>query len=186
MPDGAAEIRFVTSNKGKLREAREILGREIAAIAIDVDEIQSLDVSKVVREKARRSYGLVKKPVLVEDTGLYIKALNGFPGALIKWALETIGNKGLCEMLGGKDRKAYSETAVCIYDGRRAKIFTGRTDGRVSKSPKGHSTFGWDPIFMPEGKNLTYAEMGGIEKNKISSRAKAFKKLKMHLARTKR
>jgi XTP/dITP diphosphohydrolase len=177
---------FVTSNEGKLKEVSEILGREIAAAGIDVEEIQSLDVCDVVRRKAIRSYDLVGKPVIVEDTGLYIKGLNGFPGALIKWALKTIGNKGLCEMLGSKDRKAYSETAVCIYDGKRVEIFTGRTDGRISKSPKGHSTFGWDPIFIPEGENLTYAEMGGIEKNKISSRAKAFKKLKICLARTKR
>lgn len=180
------EFCFVTSNKGKLKEAREILGRKIVAAGIDVEEIQALDVRDVVKDKAIRSYDLMRRPVMVEDTGLYIKGLNGFPGALIKWALKTIGNKGLCEMLGSKNRSAYSETAICLYDGKNAKIFTGRANGSISKSPKGNSGFGWDPIFIPDGRKQTYAEMGSAEKNRISGRSKALKKLKIYLARAKR
>lgn len=176
------EFCFVTSSEGKLKEARELLGSRLAAVDIDIDEIQALDVRDVVKDKAMRGYAIVNKPIIVEDTGLYIKGLNGFPGALIKWTMMTIGNKGLCGMLGRGARKAYSETAVCLYDGKRAELFVGRTEGSISTSPKGKSSFGWDPIFIPEGRSQTYAEMGIAEKNRISSRAKAFKKLKRHLA----
>ena len=158
------EICFVTSNDGKLKEARALLGSKLAAVEIDIDEIQALDVRDVVKDKAMRSYAIVNKPIIVEDTGLYIKGLNGFPGALIKWALKTIGNDGLCGMLGRGNRKAYSETAICLYDGKKAEIFVGRTDGSISTSPKGKSSFGWDPIFIPEGGSQTYAEMGSAEK----------------------
>ncbi len=178
------ELLFATSNANKLREASRILGRELSRCDLDIKEIQAIEVKDVVREKAREAYLIVKKPVLVEDTGLYIRKLDGFPGALIRWVLGAIGNEGICRLLkDGDDRRAYAETGLCLYDGKEFRTFFGRVDGRITSSPRGSSNFGWDPVFQPDGYGKTFAEMSADEKNAISMRARAFAKLKEHLER---
>lgn len=174
------KICFVTSNENKLREAEDILGLKLEQANIDVREIQSLDVEEVATEKAKEAYKIVKKPVIVEDTGLYIESLNGFPGALIKWVMKSIGNEGICKMVE-EDRKALARTCVCFYDGSELKVFTGEIKGRISDRPRGESGFGWDAIFIPEGYEETFAELGMDVKNKISMRRIAFIKLKEYL-----
>ena len=82
---------FVTANKNKLRGFEEILGMKLEQIEIDLEEIQDIEVEKVVEHKALEAYEKVGKPVIVEDTGLYIEAWKGFPGALAKWVDKTIG-----------------------------------------------------------------------------------------------
>ena len=173
---------FVTSNANKLREASAILGRELSQSDLEIKEIQALEVKDVVREKAREAYLILKKPVLVEDTGLYIKRLKGFPGALIKWVLGAIGNEGICGLLPqGADRSAYAETGLCLYDGKEFRTFFGRVDGKIAASPRGATNFGWDPVFQPDGHERTFAEMSAEEKNAVSMRAAAFAKLKEYL-----
>ena len=131
----------------------------------------------MVEDKAKEAYKWVKKPVIVEDTGLYIYALNKFPGALIKWLLKSIGNKGICKILNSfNNRSAYAKTVICYYDGKHTRFFIGRINGRIAKKPSKGDKFGWDPIFIPEGYNKTFAELGKDIKNKISMRSKAFKK----------
>lgn len=175
-------IYFVTSNGNKFREAKSILHMNIKQLRIEIEEIQSLDVAEVVKDKAAKAYKSVKKPVIVEDTGLYITALNGFPGALIKWVLESIGNQGLCNMLKGKNRGAYAETVICLYNGKSAITFKGRINGTITKTPAGKTGFGWDRIFRPKGHSMTFAQMGPEEKNRISMRMIALKKLERYLA----
>jgi non-canonical purine NTP pyrophosphatase (RdgB/HAM1 family) len=176
------ELIFVTSNSNKFREASAILGRSLSQRRLDLKEIQAIDAKDVVKEKAKDAYSLVKRPVMVEDTGLYIIKLGGFPGALIRWVRGAIGNEGICRLLGeGEDRSAYAETAICVYDGREFRVFSGRVDGTITPSPRGSGNFGWDPIFQPEGHDRTFAEMSADEKNAISMRAKAFAELKEYL-----
>jgi XTP/dITP diphosphohydrolase len=173
-------VYFVTSNKNKFFEAREILGFEIKQVKPEIPEIQSMDVKRVVEDKARKAFERIGKPVIVEDTALYIKSWNSFPGPLITWVIKTMGIEGICKFIG-KDRSAKAEACVCYFDGKRVKTFSGIVKGKISKKPKGARRFDWDMIFIPDGEKRTFAEMEIEEKNKISHRMKAFRKLKRHL-----
>ncbi|MDY6789199.1 MAG: RdgB/HAM1 family non-canonical purine NTP pyrophosphatase [Candidatus Nanohaloarchaea archaeon] len=175
------ELKFVTSNPNKVEEVSDILGREVEQLDLDVDEIQSVELEEVVRSKADRAFESSGTPVMVEDTGLYIKGWNGFPGALIKWMLERLGREGICNALKGEDRSAVASTAVCIHDGEESRVFKGEIEGSIPREPRGESGFGWDPIFIPEGKDKSFAEMTEKEKNSISMRRKAVSKLKEFL-----
>jgi len=175
------ELWFVTSNENKLQETSKFLNMGLSRVDAHLQEIQAINVEDVVKEKSKQAFALVNKPVLVEDTGLYISKLNNFPGALIKWLLDAAGSEGICEMLKGPDRGAYAETYFCMYDGKDFKLFTGRVDERIVEHPKGSGGFGWDNIFQPEGYAVTFAEMSMEEKNKISMRGKALAKLKDYL-----
>jgi non-canonical purine NTP pyrophosphatase (RdgB/HAM1 family) len=177
---------FVTSNKNKLREAQRILGRSLEAVELDIPEVQAVNSTDIVHDKARKAYSKVRKPVLVEDSGLYVNAWNGFPGALIKWFLLHVGTDELCRMLKDKaDRSAYAQTVICFYDGKSYRNFVGRSEGTIAPKPRGKNNFGWDSTFIPKGHKKTFAEMSGTEKDAISHRGHAFRKLKAYLDRNK-
>lgn len=176
---------FVTTNEHKRREAREILGVELEAAAPDVPEVQALDVAEVAASKAGAAYealGSPPHPVIVEDSGLVIRAWNGLPGAFTKWFLSSVGNEGILGMLSGsEDRSATAVCAVAVAgEGGRVDVFVGEVRGAVADKPRGEGGFGWDPIFIPEGQDLTYAEMGE-EKNRDSHRARAFRRVRRRL-----
>lgn len=176
------ELYFVTSNQNKLREAEEILALPLKNTNIDLKEIQAIQVTEVSESKARDAYEKIGKPVVVEDTGLYIKSLSGFPGALIKWLVKSVGNEGVCRFVDTlPSRFAWTETSVSFYDGVEMRTFSGRMNGSITDKPRGNSGFGWDVIFQPKGSNKTLAEMTKEEKNKISHRSQAFRKLKQHI-----
>ena len=105
--------------------------------------------------------------------------MNNFPGALIKFYSEHLGNKGITKFNGGS--KAYAETVIGYHDGKKIHFFKGKINGTIPKKPKGKG-FGWDPIFIPKGFNKSFAEISQEEKNKISMRAKAFKKFKKYFS----
>ncbi len=177
------KIYFVTSNKSKFREARSLLaGIELFRADFDVPEIQSVSLEEVSMDKAKKAYAKLRKPVVVEDTGLFIKELGGFPGALWKWMFVCMGREGTVRMASRfKDRSAYSQTVVCICNGKRIKMFEGKCLGSIAEKARGESEFGFDPIFIPKGYNRTFAEMSEEEKNSILHRGKAFRKLKAYL-----
>lgn len=172
------EALFVTSNPNKAREAADILGLELHSVALDLPELQSLDVAEVAANKAvtaRESLGFPDSPILVEDSGLEIEAWNGMPGALTKWFLKSIGNEGLLKMLSAySDRSARAVCAVAVAhaDGS-VRVFVGEVGGSIAHESRGSGGFGWDPIFVPEGYTKTYAELGA-RKNQDSHRARAF------------
>ncbi len=170
---------FITSRKKKFAEARKILDVPMQQIDLDLPEIQAVEVDEVVRAKARAAWEQTKKPCLVEDTGLYLKALNGFPGALGKWIEKTMGWDGFLDILKlVKNREAYAKCTVCFYDGKKYHLFSGKVEGKISRSLMGDAGFGWDVIFIPKGSSRTFSEMTMEEKNKISHRGKAFRKLR--------
>lgn len=174
---------FVTSNMNKVREAGRILGLEIKHRAISLEEIQSMNAKEVAMGKARAAYAELGRPVIVEDTGLHIKGLRGFPGALVKWVMEGMGYERMCRVVDlCKSREAYAETCVAYYDGKRMRTFTGRIHGSISNMPRGSGNFGWDCIFIPKEFNKTFAEMSTSEKNSMSMRRKAFAKLGRFMA----
>lgn len=173
---------FVSSNAGKVREVEAILGFPIEQLALDLPEIQEIDVEAVVREKAKAAHAAAGRPVVVEDTGLFIDALNGLPGALGRWFLSTIGPAGICSLLpAGAGRGALAKTAVALCDGESVEILTGEVRGVIVPNPRGEGGFGWDSTFQPEGSPHTFAEMDQDEKNRYSMRRKALDQLKARL-----
>jgi len=121
----------------------------------------------------------------VEDTGLFIDALNGFPGALAAYVHKSIGLQGILKLLEGvENRKAHFDAAVAYgAPPGRIWVFTGRVYGRISLKEAGSGGFGFDPLFVPEGFDKTFAEMSLEEKSKISHRALAFRRLGVWIAR---
>jgi non-canonical purine NTP pyrophosphatase (RdgB/HAM1 family) len=170
---------FVSSNAGKVREVESMLGMSVEQLALDLPEIQSLDVEDVVRQKALTAFAQAGRPVVVEDTGLYVDALRGLPGALVRWFLITIGPTGICNLIPtGADRSARARSAVAYCDGATVEVLTGEIMGAITHTPTGSGGFGWDPIFRPDGSPRTFAEMDQDEKNHYSMRRKALEQLR--------
>jgi ribokinase/non-canonical purine NTP pyrophosphatase (RdgB/HAM1 family) len=185
-------ITFVTGNKKKLEEIKQILTKgaeipyEITNQKLDLPELQG-DPVEIAKEKCRLAAKTVNGPVFTEDTSLCFNALNGLPGPYIKWFLDQCGHDGLNKMLDGfDDRSAYAQTIVAYTTGpdEEIHVFDGRTNGKIV-SPRGSLDFGWDPIFEPdEGEGKTYAEMAKDFKNSISHRGRSFEKFRAYLAST--
>ncbi len=203
-------IVFITGNEGKRREVQDILGNdkfEVINVKLDLPEIQSTLVEEVVNEKIKSAYelakgklGEIKKKfneknikiqsiddviIICEDTGLYIKDLNNFPGALIKFYFESIGSEGIIKR--DKNSVAKTECVIGIIKyGKIIKPVIGKRNGQIAKKISGKEGFGWDPVFIPdlsktkysEFNGKTYAELDQEIKNKVSHRYDAFKKLK--------
>lgn len=173
------EILFITGNDKKAEEVRAITGLDVLTKNLDIPEIQSLDVEEVARAKALAAFHLTGQPVIIDDTGMSIEALNGLPGALVVWFLDTLKPEGILKMLSGeKNRKASVSTCIAYADQNGTSVFTGTVHGEIANSLRGENGFGYDPIFIPAGYNKTYAEMTGDEKNEISMRKIALLKFK--------
>ena len=186
-------VYLASTNVHKYLEAREVLashGLSLAFLREDVPELQSDDLTEIAAWGARWAAEKWDLPILVEDTGLFIEALNGFPGPYASYVLRTIGLKGILKLLEGvKDRRAYFKTALAFCDGRGAEpvVFTGEVRGIISHEPRGSGGFGYDPIFVPEGGDgRTFAEMTRAEKNALSHRARAFHAFARWLVRERR
>lgn len=173
---------FATKNENKLREVNEILGQTLEQISIELFEPQGVKVEDVVREKAEDAFHKSGKFVLVEDTSLEFVAWNGLPGALIKWFLDTVGNEGILKMFAREtSRKAIAKTAVGFFDGAQTRVFVGEVSGTIPETIRGTGGFGWDPIFVPDGYEKSFAEMTSVEKNAISMRKLALERMKTEL-----
>ncbi len=175
---------FVTSNLGKLREAEAVLGCPLRHRALDIDELQSLDLETVVRHKARSAHARIGEPVLVEDTSLELAGLAGFPGPLIRWLLATVGPAGICRIAHCfGDPRATVRCVVCASNGDEEVMGRGTVHGMIAESARGQRGFGWDSTFIPDdGGGRTYGEMEECEKNAISHRRRAFEALRDALA----
>jgi non-canonical purine NTP pyrophosphatase (RdgB/HAM1 family) len=171
-------IVVVTGNKGKVAEISAILGRTLDNKNLDILDIQSLDVEEVARAKAQEAFKTIQRPVIVDDTGMSIDSLGGLPGALVAWFLDKLGPAGILKQMEGvDDRSASVSTAIGYADEDGVHVFLGVVRGSISERMAGENGFGYDPIFIPEGQNRTYAEMTSDEKNKVSMRQIALKKL---------
>lgn len=171
------KIIFGTTNENKLSEARSILGEKVEGVALEADEVQSLDNREVAVKKAIAYYKQTKKPLFVEDVSLCIDALNGLPGTYIDAFVKTLGPSGIANLLKNKNKKAKAITTIVYIWGKdRFKIFEGVVEGKISDKPRGKG-FGWDPIFIPNKQNKTFAEMQLSEKNNYSMRSRALNKL---------
>ncbi len=177
------ETFFITGNKGKIEEVQAITGLNLIAKNLDIPEIQSLDVEKVARAKAMEAFKLVGRPIIVDDTGMSIEALNGLPGALVVWFLDKLKPEGIVNLLSQeKNRKASVSTCIAYADKTGVYTFVGIVRGEIALAPRGERGFGYDPIFIPEGQEKTYAEMSSEKKNEISMRKIALLKFKEFLS----
>ncbi|KAI9294570.1 inosine triphosphate pyrophosphatase [Neoconidiobolus thromboides FSU 785] len=182
-------IIFVTGNSNKLKEVQAILKNNnfisLSNHKLDLPELQGT-VESVAIEKCRLAAKELNSAVLTEDTALGFNAMDGLPGVYIKWFLEKLGHDGLNKMLSGFESK--TAKAICTFaysEGPDSEpiLFQGICDGSIVPA-RGPKDFGWDPIFKPDGYDLTYAELDKEIKNKISHRAKALAKLNEHFEKS--
>jgi XTP/dITP diphosphohydrolase len=169
------KITFATSNLHKAREAAGILSgiAEVEHVELECPEVRNDSVAEVAKGKATYAYEKLGRPVITDDTGFFVSALNGFPGSCAAFVQKTIGNEGILCLLSDKtDRSAWFETGIAYADEDGVSVFVGRIDGTVVLSPRGVCGFGYDPIFSVDGKTL--AEMSEVEKNAISHRSRGF------------
>ena len=132
---------FVTTNEHKRREVEEILGVALGRADLDLPEIQAIDPAEVAAQKARAArvaLGDPDLPVIVEDSGLMVDAWGGFPGALTRWVMESVGNQGLLRMLApGEDRSASAVCVVALAEANgKVHTFRGEVRGTVAESPR--------------------------------------------------
>lgn len=172
---------FVTGSSHKIDEARRILGETLEHISIELPEIQAVKCEEVVESKARAAYEIIKKPVIVEDTGLRVLPWGQLPGALVRWFIDEVSASGICKMLDGFDsRAAIAETVIGTFDGKYFRSYHGEVFGSISDRPRGDYGFGWDRIFIPENSKLTLGEMDIDTKLTFSMRTKALMEFKNH------
>jgi XTP/dITP diphosphohydrolase len=178
-------VLFATSNRGKLVEARKIL----ASFGLSVEqydgkgvEIQAETTGEVAGHAAKAAASSAGRPVLVEDAGLYVESLRGFPGPYSAHAFKTIGLAGIIALLRapsgrhkGRAARFVSSVGYC-EPGREPLLFEGSVRGVIAGKPRGRKGFGFDPIFMPEGGAKSFGELTLEEKCAVSHRGVAMRK----------
>jgi XTP/dITP diphosphohydrolase len=179
-------LHFASGNENKFLEIEKLFEKEketkneknvrVIFSKILIKEIQSDSIIEVAEDKVRKAFKVIKKPLIVEDDGLFIEDLNGFPGIYSSFVFNTIGNKGILDLLmDNKNRRANFLSIFSFFDGKTIETFSGKTSGYITTkiSPLG---WGFDPIFQPKNEYQTYGQINMIKKNEISHRSKAFRK----------
>lgn len=173
---------FVTGNAHKLAEVKAILP-QVEQLALDVPEIQSLDSHDVIRAKLEAA--CTQRPgdsFIVEDTSLCFDCLGGLPGPFVKFFEQALGRAGLAQLaLRSGNAKATARTMIGYLPAAGQPVFFEGTIKGTIVAPRGESGFGWDPLFVPDGFDKTFAELGSEVKNTLSMRRKAVEQLKVHL-----
>ncbi len=173
------DLTFVSTNVGKYREVKGLLaefGIRTRWSDRALPEIQADRLETVVRAKLRGVQDL-SGYVLVEDSGLFIPALRGFPGVYSAYAYRTMGTGGVLRLLGSQPRTAVFRTVAGLTNGSHKWLFAGQCAGQIGVRPRGRNGFGFDPIFVPRGQPRTFAEMTRDAKNRYSHRARAIRKV---------
>jgi XTP/dITP diphosphohydrolase len=176
---------FATGNINKFNEARSILGSygiSVGMLRLKGDEIQSASLKDIAQTSVKNAYQRSHLPIFVEDAGLFIDALSGFPGPYAAYVYETIHNNGILKLMEeSADRHAKFQSVIAYCDDQTPEplCFKGESNGEITlteRMEQGKSGFGFDPIFQPAGSGKTFAEMTIEEKNGYSHRAMAIHK----------
>lgn len=182
------EILLATHNAHKKEEIQQILGEHYQVKSLSdeqiLEEIEENGSSfhENARIKAQYCYEKTGKPSVGDDSGLVIPALDGRPGIFsARYAGDHHFDKNIAkvleEMIGIEDRQAYFITVMCLVDEKgEAHYFEGRVYGHITHEKRGEKGFGYDPIFIPEGHSISFAEMPSEDKNQISHRKEAVSK----------
>ncbi|KUO42785.1 MAG: non-canonical purine NTP pyrophosphatase [Hadesarchaea archaeon YNP_N21] len=180
---------FVTGNKHKFKEINEIakkFGLHIEMRDIPCNELQHDRIEEISRFAVEEACAALEKACFVEDAGLFIKALRGFPGPYSNFVYRTLGNEGLLKLMEGeRDRRAEFRSAIGYCEpGMKPRVFLGKVKGSIALEVRGKFGFGFDPVFVAENTDKTFGEMEISEKNMISHRARAMQKfLKWYIQR---
>ncbi|MHB1471969.1 MAG: XTP/dITP diphosphatase [Thermoplasmataceae archaeon] len=169
---------FVTSNAHKFHEVKGIMdasGIEIEWHELQYEEIQADSTEEISRDSCVKFAKKMDGKFFLEDTGLYIEPLNGFPGPYSSFVQKTIGNKGILRLLHNNGRNAKFLTVVSYWNGNEVIQFSGELKGKISYTERGNAGFGYDPIFIPDGFEKSLSEMTVDEKNNISHRSRAIR-----------
>ncbi|MGC2288333.1 MAG: non-canonical purine NTP pyrophosphatase [Thermoplasmata archaeon] len=173
------DLTFVSTNAGKFGEVRRILteyGVKVRWSRRALPEVQAERLETVVGAKLAAAEHIGDR-VLVEDSGLFLPSLDGFPGVYSAYAFNTIGLEGVLRLLRGRGRRATFRTVAGLSIGARRWIRTGECRGRIADHPRGSHGFGYDPIFIPEGEQRTFGQLDLVEKNRRSHRAHAIHRI---------
>jgi non-canonical purine NTP pyrophosphatase (RdgB/HAM1 family) len=173
---------FITGNSGKFAEISAIVPG-LTQLKLPLDEIQSLDPRVVIEHKLAQAAALHDGQFIVEDTSLSLACLKGLPGTFIKFFEETLGLDGIAALaLKHDDRSAMARVTIGYRDTAGTNhYFVGEAGGEIV-APRGSNAFGWNSIFQPKGETRTFGEMSMEEKNTMSMRGIAARKLAAHLA----
>ncbi|NPA23328.1 MAG: RdgB/HAM1 family non-canonical purine NTP pyrophosphatase [Crenarchaeota archaeon] len=182
-------ILLITGNVHKKREVEIILSDYESMFEVEMEpnirkvEVQADDIYDIARQ-AMLDISRIVKPrkdtyLVLEDDGLYIEALGGFPGPYSEYVYRTLGLEGILKIMSGiENRSAVFRAALGVLTpSGKVEVVQGSCRGRIADSKRGKGGFGYDPIFVPLGYDITFAEMGIEEKCKISHRARAFRTL---------
>jgi XTP/dITP diphosphohydrolase len=183
---GRLLLRFVTNNPFKVKEAQAILapsGFEVRASPIKLEELQTEDAERLVKDKCLKAFDHIRHPLFVEHTGLYLKYLNDLPGGLTQIFWDRLRAERFAEIFGRtEDPTVIARTIVGYVDGRKLFTFSGEVPGRICCPPRGPQDFQWDCVFVPDGFDQTFAELGD-RKNEISMRRRALDSFAKELRR---
>jgi XTP/dITP diphosphohydrolase len=179
------EVRFLSSNSHKIAEAQSILGKagiRLIATSKKIEELQTADTSKLVRDKVLKAFAMIGRPLFVEHTGLHLANVNGLPGGLTQVFWDTLEAELFARLFGATttDARAHARTTIAYCDGKRIYEFSGDIEGCIVSPPRGPRDFQWDCVFQPSSHDTTFAEMGP-HKNEISMRRIALDKLAAHI-----
>jgi len=187
------ELVFATNNQHKLKELQAILGNEFQLLSLnDIGCNEEIPEEQTTLEgnASQKSFFIYERygyNCFADDTGLEIEALNGEPGVYSaryageEKSAEANMNKVLVKMAKINTRNARFRTVISLILNGEEQLFEGIVEGKILTEKKGDSGFGYDPIFQPNGFDLTFAEMDLSDKNKISHRGRAVKKLVEYL-----
>jgi XTP/dITP diphosphohydrolase len=183
---GGKVVYFATGNINKFNEAQSILsqyGIAVGMLRLKGDEVQSDSLREIAQKSVLAAYKRSQLPIFVEDAGLFIEALNGFPGPYAAYAYKTIGNSGVLKLMDNTaNRDAQFQSVIAYCDSQNSsepRCFLGESNGAITpveRQGEGKSGFGFDPIFQPDRSARTFAEMTITEKNTYSHRAMAIRK----------
>ena len=177
-----AVITLVTGNPKKLIELHTLApaSLQLVSAAIDLPEIQSMDLREIIIDKAKRAYERIGGPIIVEDVSTGLDHLRGLPGPFFKFFEKELGKRALLEISSMPYPAVTIRCLAAYYDGKTMLIGEGMVHGRVV-APRGENGFGFDFTVIPDGETRTISEMTVAEKNAISHRGKAFQSLLQQL-----
>ncbi len=174
-------LTFITGNQHKADYLAKYLGYPVEHVKVDLDEIQSLDLRKIVEHKVLQAYAQVQGPVLVEDVSLEFEAFGRLPGPFIKFYVETVPFDRICAMLTGLSRRAVARCVFGYYDGVEIRYFESSLGGTIPEMPAGDKGFGWDALFVPDGYTVTRASLAEADNIKTYLQIKPFAQFKAFL-----
>lgn len=174
------EILFITANQSKLEEVINITKRysiKIVGGKLNLPEQMSKNMEEISAEKAKYAFEKIRKPLIVDDAGIYFESYPNFPGIFTKYIIKLLGFWGIFKLLENKNRKAYFKSIIAFIDsnGNQPILFEGICKGRITEEASEifDPNFEFNSIFIPEGEDRTFSEMTIEERKKFSHRAQA-------------